>query len=198
MITVRHLERLWQARSFPRIVEMLLSLRPEFSLRLQSELNSPSAAAALAVLRLEELGQSYVPLCQKLIRSILASQQSDGGWTDPIATAICLRALLSGQGNGIAIDRGLSYLAALQRAEGIWPAGPLRRLPADAFTSAFLLLSLGESNRFHEMANSSRALAWFEQHESELDPDASKLWALGRRRIQMQRIGPWNQQTIWS
>src|SRR4029077_1477677 len=120
------------------------------------------AAAALAVIRLDELSQSYLPLYSRLIRAILCQQQEDGGWGDLPTTALCLRALLAGNGDGVAIERGLDYLASLQKDEGIWPAAPIRRLPEDARVSLFILYQLGDHPRFRESVDFSRAVSWFE------------------------------------
>src|SRR2546428_386722 len=82
-------------------------------------------------------------------RALLAAQNvNDGGWGDPVVTALCVRALLCGRGNGPSIDFGLRYLANLQKTEGVWPAGPIRRLPADPAASAFVLFQLGDRPHF--------------------------------------------------
>ena len=131
MITVRQIERLWNANTYPKLLRELLSARPEASLRLEADLQRSTPIAALAMIRLDELSQSYVPLFDRLLRTLLNDQQSDGGWGDPLTTALCLRTLMCDNGQGVAIDRGLTYLANLQKTEGIWPATPIRRMPAD-------------------------------------------------------------------
>ena len=85
----------------------------------------------MAIIRLEELSQSHVTLHKSLLRALLASQESDGGWGDPMLTSLCVRALLVNNGGGDAVDRGLSYLAALQQPSGIHfePIGQPRLLP---------------------------------------------------------------------
>ena len=50
---------------------------------------------------------------------------------EPMLTALCLRALLSNQGAGLAVESALGYLAGLQQDSGIWPRVPLRRFPGD-------------------------------------------------------------------
>ncbi len=199
MITVRQIDRLWGSKAFGRLFRELLSARPEASLRLEMELGRPTPTAALAVIRLDELTQSYVPLYTRLLQTVLNDQQSDGGWGDPMTTALCIRALTCGQGNGLAIERGLDYLAALQKPEGIWPAIPIRRMPADAFASAFILLQLGDRPEFRQSIRFSSALAWFEQNESTLDPDTQKLWGRANLRcgIKPQERQP-QTESLWS
>jgi hypothetical protein len=176
MITVRQIDRLWTSKSYERLFRELLSARPEASLRLEMELGRSIPAAALAMIRLDELSQSFVPLFGKLLRTILNDQHSDGGWGDPMSTALCLRALMCDRGHGVAIDRGLQYLANMQKAEGIWPNVPIRRMPADAFGSAFILLQLGDRMEFRNAVRFFEALSWFELNEGSLEGEARKLW----------------------
>src|SRR5215218_969354 len=143
MQTVRQIDRLWNARSYTRLADELLRPRPEYSPRLAAELaKSTPAIAALALVRLDELTQPHHPLNPKLIRHVLAAQEADGGWGDPLTTALCLRALLCSQGQGPSIESGLTYLANLQQHQGIWPHIPLRRMPEDPFVSAYILHQL--------------------------------------------------------
>ena len=86
-------------------------------------------AAALSLIRLDELEQAHNPLSRKLLNVLLVGQELDGGWGDPLTTALCLRALLCGHGQGQAVQRALTYVATMQKAEGIWPKEPLRRMP---------------------------------------------------------------------
>ena len=152
-------------------------------------------AAAMAVIRLDELAQSYVPFYSELVRTILNAQRPDGGWGDVMVTALCLRALMCGQGHGIAIDGGLALLAELQKPEGIWPAMPVRRMPADAFASAFMLTLLGDSEPFRQVVRLDGAMEWFESNELALDEETRKVWARMKRRSaraprQISNTGP--------
>src|SRR5687768_14334307 len=106
MITVRQIERTWNAKEYDRLVRELLGGRPEARYRFEMELTRAPLAAALAVIRLDELAQGYVPLYSRLVRALLSTQEADGGWGDPATTALCCRALACGNGNGLAIDRG--------------------------------------------------------------------------------------------
>jgi hypothetical protein len=199
MITVRQMERLWQAKSYERLFRELLAARPEASLRMQLELGRSIPTAALAIIRLDELSQGYVPLYSQLVRTVLNDQHADGGWGDPMTTAICLRALMCGQGHGVAIDRGLHYLANMQKPEGIWPNVPIRRMPADPYVSAFILLQLGDKPAFRQAVRFFDALNWFEANESGLDPDARRMWDRASTRCGMnnseRRVG---RAALWS
>jgi hypothetical protein len=176
MITVRQIERLWTGKSYERLFRELLSARPEASLRLEMELGRSIPTAALAMIRLEELSQSFVPIYGQFLRTILNDQHSDGGWGDPMTTALCLRALMCDRGHGLAIEHGLQYLADMQKAEGIWPNVPIRRMPADPFASAFILLELGEKPEFRNAVRFFEALSWFEANQESLDAETRKLW----------------------
>lgn len=176
MITVRHIEKFWKSRTWGKLVPELLANRPEGSARLETELHSLVAAAGLAMIRMDELQQSHTPLFGKLLRTVLCSQDPDGGWRDPATTAVCLRALRIGDGHGLAIDRGIQYLANMQKDEGAWPRVPIRRTDADGFVSAYVLFMLADDEQFRECVRFDDAVAWFERHHAALDDDARRLW----------------------
>src|SRR3954451_21867614 len=148
MQTTRQLDRFWSARQYDRLARELLTARIESSPRLVAELAHPVPAAAMALIRLDELNQGFHPLNEKLIRTIIAAQEGDGGWGDLIVSALCLRALMCNRGQGIAIGRGIAYLAPLQKPEGPWPPVPIRRTTEDAFVSAFILFQLADQPAF--------------------------------------------------
>src|SRR3954451_11958945 len=113
MITLRQIQRLWDARNYRHVTQDLLAARLESSPRLASYLSvsaGRTAAAALALIRLDELDQADTPLAATLLRCIIASQGTDGGWDDPLLCSLCVRALLTARGQGLAIDRGLKSL----------------------------------------------------------------------------------------
>jgi hypothetical protein len=178
MTCVRHLQRLWTDKTWGKLLRELLADRPERSPRLETDLHSMVAAAALAMIRLDELGQSHVSLFGRLLRTILASQESDGGWRDPMTTALCLRALTIDRGQGLSIDRGLAYLGNMQKSEGCWPREPLRRLPGDGFASAYILFQLAHCDRFAAFVDADAAVEWLRTNSNELDGDARRLWSL--------------------
>src|SRR5438046_4697757 len=142
MQTLRQIERLWSTRQDGRLSRELLAARPEYSARRLTERSASVPCAALALIRLDELNQGHRPVNQTLIRAIIAAQEGDGGWGDPLVSAICLRALLCNGGHGLSIDRGISYLAELQKPDGLWPAIAVLRTASDPFVSAFILFNL--------------------------------------------------------
>ena len=187
MITIRQIERAWTARTYEKLFRELVAARPEAAFRFELEQGRAIPAAAMAVIRLDELSQSHVPLAGTLVRALLAGQEKDGGWGDVMTTALCLRALLCSTGDGVAIERGLQYLANLQKAEGVWPAVPLRRMPADGYASAFVLYELGDNARFRGAVRFDDAVEWFEAHEPALDPETRRLWSRARHRCRIPR-----------
>lgn len=176
MMTVRQIERYWEASEYERLFAEVVSARPEAGLKLGIDATRRVCAAAIAIIRLDELDQSHVRLYSRLVKAVLVAQEADGGWADVITTALCVRALLCGGGNGLAIDRGLSYLAELQKAEGIWPHVPIRRMPADPYVSALVLFQLGNQPRFRQAVRLADAVQWFSANEGWLDDDTRDLW----------------------
>lgn len=185
MQTARQIERFWNAKQYDRLAKELLAARLESSPRLVGELSRNVPAAALALIRMDELNQSHHPLAQKLIHCILATQESDGGWGEPLVTALCLRALLCNRGQGVSIERGMNYLAAMQKAEGAWPLVPIRRTTEDAFVSAFILFQLAGDPTFRATVRFDAAVQWFQQNEPKLDEDTQKLWQRASLRCRL-------------
>jgi hypothetical protein len=185
MITVRQIERLWESKGYDRLFSDLLSARPEGQFRLGINTARALPAAAIAIIRLDELSQSHVKLYSKLIRTIVAAQEADGGWGDLVTTALCLRALLCGNGDGVAIQRGLAYVAGLQKTEGIWPNVPIRRMPADAYVSALILYQLADQPAFRQAVRLQDAARWFALHDGSLDDETRSLWNRVRIRSRL-------------
>ncbi len=198
MLTVRHLEREWNAGSYRKLMAELLSARGEATPRLMQELAKPSAVAAMVMVRLDELGQSHAPLFSKLLWTVLAAQESDGGWSDPAVSALALRALSLTNGQGPAVERGLAYLAALQKDNGLWPAEPIRRLPGDAFVTAWILFHLGNNPSFRRLVQYDDALAAMELMETGHSPETKRLWSRVNRRQLSYRRPVSQAETIWS
>src|SRR5438067_3818408 len=114
MQTVRQIERLWNARQYEKLFRQLVANRPEASFGLELETPGSASAAAMGIIRLDELNQAHVPLYNAFIRALVACQDKDGGWVDAMTTTLCLRALMLGRNTGgQAIQRGLIYLAGL-------------------------------------------------------------------------------------
>lgn len=199
MTTVRQMEKLWTAKSYQKLLRDMLALRVEGAFVLEAELNVAPASAAAALIRLSELGQSHVPLTTHLVRFLLASQHADGSWGDAMTTALCLRALMIGHGQGVAIERALAFLGNLQREDGLWPKIPIRRLPGDPLTSAFVLQQLGADPRFHEQVRAGDTLNWFEANARSLDDRARKQWTRATVRCQAAARKPSTQPVlVWS
>jgi hypothetical protein len=177
MMTVRQIERLWGSRSYDRLFHELLTARPEAALRLGVDTTRPVCAAALGVIRLDELSQGHAPISATLIRTIIAAQQEDGGWGDLITSTLCLRALLTDSGNGAVVQHGLEYMANLQKPEGIWPNIPIRRMPADPYISALILYELAGQPGVSTVVRLDDAVEWFESNQSILDVETRHLWS---------------------
>ena len=177
MHTVKQMDRLWLQGRYTQLFGDLTHGRMEaaFAGHLQST-HASTAAAAMVVIRLEELAQPHVKLHDQALRCLLGQQESDGGWGDPMLTSLCLRALLTNHGGGDAIERGLAYLANLQQDVGIWPRIPFRRLPGDSLTSVFVLTQLGHEPRFRDSVNFDAVTEWFSTHSDALDVQTKKLW----------------------
>ena len=197
MTTVRHVDRLWTGRIWGKLLGELLSNRPETSPRLEVELHSLVATAALAMIRLDELNQTHAPLFSRLVRTVLASQDRDGGWRDAATTALCLRALRIDGGHGTAVDAGLRYLTLLQRDDGAWPKEPLRRMPPDGFTTALVLFELGDRPEFRGAARCGDAARWLDRHADELDAETKRLWSLASPRCQTTQRGSAHAPELW-
>jgi hypothetical protein len=177
MQTVRQIERLWSARQYERMFRELVAFRPEGPVAVQLEnIATAIPAAAMGLIRLDELAQTHLPLYRTLLNIVLATQDAEGGWDSPMLTALCVRALMTCNGSGTAVDRGLAYLASLQKAEGIWPRIGVRRLQADAATSLFILYHLGNEPRFRKMVAFDNATAWFAANADALDRATQKFW----------------------
>jgi hypothetical protein len=188
MVTVRQMEREWDARRYEKLLSGLTAARPEEAFAFDAAGGRAVPAAAMALVRLDELNQSHVPLYGRLVRGLLTAQSAtDGGWEDPAVTALCLRALMAGRGNGLAIERGLDYLAALQKSEGIWPAGPIRRMASDPITSAFILYQLGDKPAFRGAVRFDDAVGWFESRGNRVERDARAWWQLARMKCMCRR-----------
>jgi len=188
-MTVKQIERNWLAREYARLSDELLTNRPEGMYRQRLSASPALCAAAAGMIRLDELNQSDVPVFGLLLRTLLAAQESDGGWGDLVTTAWGLRALLLDRGGGLAVARGLAYVAALQQSQGIWPAIPIRRMPADPLVSAFVLFQLGDSDDFRRAVRFADATVWFNSRcaggqstTSELDGESRTMWERARLR----------------
>ena len=197
MTTTRRIERLWAAKDYARLLVDLLSGRSEDQPRVRTDTNLRLAAAAMGIVRLDEFNQSSLPLCGELLRVVLAAQDGDGGWGDPMTTALCVRALRCARGDGLAIERGLTALANLQKADGSFPAEPLRRMPSDAFVTAFVLYEVADTG----VLRADDALVWLDAHSSGFDGPTRTLHDrlnVRCRRMAVPTLSRDHDEAIWS
>lgn len=145
MLTVKQVERWWQMQAFDRLIDELCTGRAEATGGIRQLFTGPVAAAALAVIRLDELHQSHLPLAGKMVRFLIAGQAPDGGWGDAVTTALALRALSRNAGTGLCVERAVGRLANLQRDDGQWPREAFRRFEGDPAVTAFVLFQLAET-----------------------------------------------------
>lgn len=145
MLTIRQVERLWNLKAYKRLIDELSAGRAEAVGGIRQLLDGASAAAALTVIRMTELNQSYQPHVGKMVRFLLAAQDREGSFGDAVCTALAVRALATGRGAGAAMEAGLRYLDRLQRDDGEWPREPFRRFEGDPAVTAFVMLQLVES-----------------------------------------------------
>jgi hypothetical protein len=198
MFTIRQIERLWNSKQYRRLAVELLQGRPEASYRLEAEFGRSIPAAALALVRMDELAQSHHPLYRTLLNVLIVGQEADGGWGDVMMTALCVRALTCGDGQGVAVERALRYLAQLQKSEAIWPKVPIRRMSGDAFVSAFVLFELGETESFRRTSRLGDAVDWFTGNLATLDPDTRRLWDRAAAKCRTRRPRPADAAGLWS
>ncbi|MBV8781441.1 MAG: hypothetical protein JO353_08600 [Phycisphaerae bacterium] len=204
MHTAKQIDRLWKQARYIQLFNGLTMGRLEADFGGHLQASRPAiAAAAMAIIRLDELAQPNAAVYPGLLRVLLGAQESDGGWGEPMLTALCVRALLSNGGNGgAAIHNGLTYLANLQQETGIWPRVPIRRFAADPLASVFILSQLGHEPQFREAVHFAAAADWFAGHSSVLDQQTRKLWTrVESRTTRWQRQSPASAQrlaTLWT
>jgi hypothetical protein len=198
MLTVRYIERMWEGRKYQRLLDELIGPRVEALAAGELREMPTAAAAAMALVRLDEMLQAHVPICGKLIRTLIALQDADGGWGDVATTALCVRALSLQNGQGAVIERGIQYLAILQQPEGIWPRIPIRRMPEDALVSAFVMLQLADNSRFEESVRFEAAVQWFTGRRGFLDENARAIWDHARLRLPAHSTTRAGAEASWS
>jgi hypothetical protein len=204
MLTVRHIEKLWEARKYSKLFNELIALRVESVAAPEMAENPCPAAAAIALIRIDEMMQSHAAICPSLIRALIATQDPDGGWKDPCTTALAVKALCLQNGQGDSIERGLDYLADLQQSSGLWTKIPAGRMPEDPpkdpLISAFVLLQLGDNDRFRQKVDFPAALTRIAQaaEKAGLEPTAKTLWDQARLRSTVARTTATSPVASWS
>jgi len=202
MTTVRQMERMWNARSFTKLLRDMLAHRVDGVFAMEAEMNIAPAAVAAALIRLDELGQAHLPLASTFVRFLLTIQGADGGWGDVATTALVLKALMTSNGVGASIDRGLTFLANLQKEDGLWPKIPIKRTASDPLISAFVLQQLGHDPRFHAAIRVDTALGWYGGSQPSLDANTRRAWERATLRcksiIRTSRIQSGEPAMVWS
>lgn len=123
----------WRDRVLGRLIEVL---RHE---GLASVKAYPACYARLLLARLERalkgrdcpdtVRAALEHLLTEIERELLSSQQLDGGWGSPLATACHLAVLSLRQTPGFDPAPAILYLSARQQCDGLWPAEPLYECP---------------------------------------------------------------------
>ncbi|MDW8263074.1 MAG: hypothetical protein RMJ35_11160 [Phycisphaerales bacterium] len=197
MTTIRQLDRLWNAKEHSRLVAEIAVGRPEL-LAVARHLLGPVAAAAVGVIRLDELGQAHQPLSGRLIRTLLASQHEDGSWGDLAVTVLALRALRCGGGSGQAVQRALDFLQSQQELTGGWPYQPVGRMPPDPLMTAFVLLTLADDPMIAARLSFPAAAAWLRGQLARLDAPIRRLAERAIRRVHRDDSGSFFNAANWS
>lgn len=165
MLTLRQIEKWWTAKAYTRLLDELCAGRAEGVNGIRDLLDgSPDkasvAAAAMTIIRAEELRQSAHPHVGKMVRLLLDRQDRLGGWgekgpggtlaTDSVITALAARGLAQ-SGTGPAVDNALTRLADLQNQDGEWSAaatpGDETGGLTDMAVTAFVLYQLATIRR---------------------------------------------------
>jgi len=180
-MTVRQIEKWWAAREHGKLARECLAGRSEGADSVRALLVGPVAAAALALVRIDELGQRS-DVTTSLLRVVIDAQSDEGGWDDPLLTALCVRALQAHEAQPSRAAAGIASLARLQRDDGAWPREPLRRMPGDAMATAFVLLQLVNDPEFRAVARVDDAVRWLRGQQPCLTGDAANLTRLALLR----------------
>ena len=131
MMTVKHMQRLWRAGRFGKLLADVTEGRGGPTWDAMAARGGRPAAAAACLVRLDDLGQGHVAFAGEQRAALADAQQPGGDWGDAALTAACVRALSTRAGPGDAARRGLAALADAQRADGAWSATLIKRLPGD-------------------------------------------------------------------
>jgi len=152
-------ERLWNARQYVKLFGSLIANRPESTFRLEIDTPTSTLAAAMGIIRLDELNQ---PMCRFTAPSSEHWSPPRNGTaagatrpSQPVSARPDAR-----EGASESIQRGLRYLADLQKSDGLWPKIPFRRMPGDACVSAFVLHQLSGDERFRAVVRFNDAVSW--------------------------------------
>jgi hypothetical protein len=181
MTTARQIQKLWQTNDYKRLVRLCLEARADALEPILPMLSGPVGSAALALIRLTELSPFPTPMHAGLAQVLANHQRENGGWGDPVLTAVAVRALLSAELQRDRASAGISHLGRLQRDDGLWPAGESTRLPGDPVVTLFVLLQLGVEAAFRFVTRVDRAIEAIDAHPS-LDASSRRALTIARLR----------------
>jgi hypothetical protein len=157
MTTVRQIDGMWTDGQGRKLFSELSKFRPDVPEFLAGDLGIlPIAAAALSMIRLQELNQTRTQLYRALLARVLVTQDADGGWGDTLATVLAARALLNDPEGRSAGLKAVILLSNFQLDDGTFPRTLARRLAGDTLATAFVLAHLA---RMSEVANRVRVEA---------------------------------------
>lgn len=171
MTSVRQIDGLWSEGRTRQLVTELTRFRPDFPASLIDSLSSSAVvAAALAMMRLQELDQTLFASYEGLERKLLASQAEDGSFGSIPVTALACRALLVEPTSSEALRKGLEYLGSMQREDGSFPIDSPRRLPGDLLTTALCIYHLSRDDRAKRALRFELAGRWLADHRMDALP----------------------------
>jgi hypothetical protein len=203
MMTVKHMERLWRANRPAKLLADVTEGRggTGWAGRL-AELNfaggnhnlaplTPLAAAAAALLRLDDLGQGHAAFAKTLRSRLRQGQRPDGTWGDLGLTALCVRVLTTPADAGAA-SRGLAALAEMQRDDGSWSATGVRRVIGDVDTTLAIAEHLTFIPRLDGRPSLEAALSFLAT--AKLTPEQRRTFARveSRRRFVLTPVESWS------
>ncbi|HMO25672.1 MAG TPA: hypothetical protein PKB10_05335 [Tepidisphaeraceae bacterium] len=189
MTTARQIQKLWQTHDYKRLARLCLEARADALEPVIPTLACPVGAAALALLRLTELSPFPTPMHAGLAQVLANHQHNDGGWGEPVLTAIAVRALLLADLQRDRASAGMANLGRLQRDDGLWPGGGTHRLPGDPVVTLFVLLQLGTESAFRFVTRIDRAIEAIDTHPG-LDAPSRRALAIARLRTRTPVIHP--------
>jgi len=186
MLTAKTVHKLLDGPKPEALLDALSSNGSLLPLALRVRLmESPASTTALALKRIVELSYVPNPHHRAILTQLLEAQSNDGDFdADPIATALAVAALHASQNAsvastdpeaGLALERGLSALAALQDDDGFFRHSSDRSIQARAMTAAFVLATLTGVEELRSAIRYGDVLAAFDQLEGRLDTDTENL-----------------------
>ncbi len=175
MVTMRQLDRVGMGQHQAALPAELLAARAEDCLALQQLLHdSPVMAAAYAILRATELGQSHRALVQQAALRLMQIQLPDGGWGGgAVTTAVAIKALVDqGAWTRQSVARALPHLERSQSPTGGYGSG------GDAVAATALVVGMLSGLREAPFELIRRATDWLQTQRPTADVSPLVAWAL--------------------